>query len=264
MNHPVQPVTPPERFADVVALLREGLAELGGRRILAGTLVLRLWTRFGKMSIRFAALFAYLAEFGADPPHKPRKPRVVRPKPPPPPPPPPPDRGCSPPWAETPWGLKALEAKAAAGAAAAARQAFLDTLPKFVSRRFGWLPSLDLRAAAAGSRLRFLFDDPQMVAMLAISPRMRKLVGPLARMLGVKLPPVPRAPRKVATTMAVDADATATADTTTATDTEPASESETDEAASRPRRRRRRLWRPPSRRSDMMTLLRMGTPLVEN
>src|SRR5487761_2352890 len=37
-----------------------------------------------------------------------------------------------------------------------------------------------------------------------------------------------------------------------------------DAAPKPPRRRRRRLWRPPSRRSDMLFLLRMGTPLIES
>ena len=86
-TQPVQPVTPPERFADVIALLRQALAECGGRRVLAGPLVVRLWVRLGKMSVRFAALFAHLAEFGSDPPARaPRKPRAARPEPPPEPP----------------------------------------------------------------------------------------------------------------------------------------------------------------------------------
>ena len=62
--------------------------------------------------------------------------------------------------------------------------------------------------------------------------------GPLCRMLGVKLPLHPGPPRITTT------------DSAPGTDTEP----ETDAAPPRP----------PSRRSDMMTLLRMVTPLVES
>ena len=68
-------------------------------------------------------------------------------------------------------------------------------------------------------------------------------------MLGVKLPPLPGPPRITTT------------DSAPGTDTEP----ETDAVPPHsPRRRRQHLWRPPSRRSDMMTLLRMGTPLIES
>ena len=128
--------------------------------------------------------------------------------------------------------------------------------------RFAWLAVMHIRAVAAGSRLQHLLSDPEAQALLAASPRMRKLLRPLCNMLGVKLPPIPRSPRVTdpdAPATEATADATADAASGVATDADP------DSPPPRPpRRRRRRLWRPPSRRSDMMTLLRMGTPLIES
>jgi len=63
------------------------------------------------------------------------------------------------------------------------------------------------------------------------------MLRPLCRMLGVALPAEVLPPRP---------------------------EVEPDTAPKPPRRRRRHLWRPPSRRSDMLFLLRMGTPLIES
>ena len=58
------------RFAQFVAFLLEGIADCGGRRLIAGPLTLRLQVRFNKMARRFAALLAHLAEFGADTPRR--------------------------------------------------------------------------------------------------------------------------------------------------------------------------------------------------
>ena len=56
------------RFAQFVAFLLEGIAECGGRSLIAGPLTLRLQRRFNKMVRRFAALVAHLAAFGVDAP----------------------------------------------------------------------------------------------------------------------------------------------------------------------------------------------------
>ena len=58
------------RFAQFVAFLLEGIADCGGRRLIAGPLTLRLQVRFNKMARRFAALLAHLAAFGADAPRR--------------------------------------------------------------------------------------------------------------------------------------------------------------------------------------------------
>ena len=96
------------------------------------------------------------------------------------------------------------------------------------------MTGLSPAAAAAASQLRHLLTDPEVLALLRASPALVQLLRPLCRMLGVDLP-VEFLPPKPA-------------------NAEPKP----------PRRRRRRLWRPPSRRSDMLLLLRMGTPLVKN
>ena len=56
---------------------------------------------------------------------------------------------------------------------------------------FAWLVRLVPEAAAYGSQLRFLFDDPAMVALLATAPApMRRPLRSLCRRLGVDPPPI--------------------------------------------------------------------------
>jgi hypothetical protein len=54
-------------------------------------------------------------------------------------------------------------------------------------------------AAAAGSQLRHLLADPEMAALIEAAPQMGRLLRPLCRSLGVRLPPgllpPPRAPK---------------------------------------------------------------------
>jgi len=92
---------------------------------------------------------------------------------------------------------------------------------------------LSAGTAAAASQPRHLLTDPEALALLLASPQLVDMLRPLCRMLGVDLPAAVLPPRP-------------------------------PEAAPRPpRRRSRRLWRPPSRRSDMLLPLRMGTPLID-
>ncbi len=111
--------------------------------------------------------------------------------------------------------------------------------PPRLPGNFGWLLGMSSATAAAGSQLAYLLTDPEMLAILRASPLLVRMLRPLCRMLGVVLPAEfrPPPPPKPA-----DADPNA----------EPKP----------PRRRRRRLWRPPSRRSDMLSLVRMGTKLT--
>ena len=219
-----------QRLDVIIEFLRVIVAECGGRRQIPGPLTVRLWMRLGRISVLFAALAAHLTQFGADAPQRkspmpraadaPRKPRKPRRDP-----------------AERPMRP--------------------SDSPLRLPGRFAWLAVMHIRAVAAGSRLQHLLSDPETQALLAASPRMRKLLHPLCHMLGVKLPPIPRSPR-IANPDAPATEGTADATADVATDADPESPPPRP-----PRRRRRRLWRPPSRRSDMMTLLRMGTPLLE-
>ena len=104
--------------------------------------------------------------------------------------------------------------------------------PPRLPGNYGWLPGVSCGVAAGASQLRHLLTDPDMLALLLASPALVQMLRPLCWMLGVDLPAEVLPPRPA-----------------------PAEPKP-------PRRRRRRLWRPPSRRSDMLLLLRMGTPLI--
>jgi hypothetical protein len=64
--------------------------------------------------------------------------------------------------------------------------------PKLFSYRHAWLvaamPSLARRFGAAqfGSQLQYLLADPEMMALIAASPRMRRTLRPLLWMLGME------------------------------------------------------------------------------
>ena len=197
------------------------------RRSLAGPLALRLHARLGKMMQEFAALVAHLAAFGADPPS-----RAPRRKPAPRPDAAAPTRPGHPPGHPPrhlpghPIGRRRRPARIPPRAPRAPR------LPS----NFGWLPGLSTSVAIGASQLRHLLTDPELLALLHTSPALVRMLRPLCWMLGVDLPATVLPPRPA-----------------------PA---EPDGEPKPPRRRRRRLWRPPSRRSDMLLLLRMGTPLI--
>ena len=190
-------------FAEFLAFLLHGIAECGGRRQIAGPLTIRLQRRFNKMARRFAALLAHLAAFGADAPvrayHRKQPPAATVPQN-------PPEDSPKP--------------------AVPRRHALpLPQAVRLPSRR-AWLVGLSPNVNCAAGRLQDKMNDPELVALLAASPRLVALLRPLCRMLGVEFapsilpPPPPRAPRKP-----------------------------------RPRR-----WRVP-RRGDLLFLLRMGKPI---
>jgi len=104
--------------------------------------------------------------------------------------------------------------------------------PPRLPGNFGWLPGVSCGVAAGASQLRHVLTDPDMLALLLASPALVQMLRPPCWMLGVDLPVEVLPPRP------------------------PEAEPKP------PRRRRRRLWRPPSRRSDMLLLVRMGTPLI--
>jgi len=120
------------------------------------------------------------------------------------------------------------------GAAAQPESSPRAPRPPRLPSNFGWLPGLSSGVAAGASQLRHLLTDPELLALLHTSPQLVRMMRPLCWMLGVDLPAAVLPPRPP----------------------------EADGAPKPPRRRRRRLWRPPSRRSDMLLLLRMGTPLI--
>ena len=191
------------RFAQFVAFLLEGIAECGGRRLIAGPLTLRLQRRFNKMVRRFARLVAHLVAFGADAPrrayHRKQPPDAAAPaasaqEPPQVPPP-------APPRDPDPWHNPLP--KWARPAAARRPAPPLSQAVRVPSRR-AWLMGISLNLNGANARLQHLMYDPEMAALLAASPRLVALIRPLCRMLAVEfphgvLPPrPPRAPRQAA------------------------------------------------------------------
>ena len=231
------PVTdaPPQplavRFAQIVALLLQGIGECGLRRQIAGPLTFRLHRRFTRMVRRFAALVAHLAKFGADAPvrawHRKQPPGATAPAAAPQEPPqvPAPDPAQVLPQDPDPWHNPLPKW---ARPAAARRPTPPLSQAVRVPSRSKWLMGLSLKVNGAGARLQHLMYEPEMAALLAASPRLVALLRPLCRMLAVEFPHgilPPRPPR-----------------------------------APRPPRRRR--WHPP-RRGDLHFLLRMGKPLPE-
>ena len=190
-------------FAEFLAFLLHGIAECGGRRQIAGPLTIRLQRRFNKMARRFAALLAHLAAFGADAPLRAyHRKQPLRP-------------------ATAPQNPPEDSPKPAVR-----RHALPLPQAVRVPGRRAWLVGLSINVNCAAGRLQDKMNDPEMVALLAASPRLVALLRPLCRMLGVDFapgilpPPPPPAPRKP-----------------------------------RPRR-----WRVP-RRGDLLFLLRMGKPI---
>jgi hypothetical protein len=68
------------------------------------------------------------------------------------------------------------------------------TLPK----RFGWLVRAGKhRAAVYGTQIEALLREPEMAALLAVSPQAVRTLRPLCRALAIELPGPEAAPRKV-------------------------------------------------------------------
>ena len=223
--------------------LRAALAAACGRPVLAGPVVdqprwhlagplaLRLHARLGKMMQEFAALVAHLAAFGADAPSRaPRRKPAPRPA------------AAAPIPEDAAQDPSHWAAAAAAAAIAATPGAAPPSPPPRAPRpprlpnNFGWLPGLSTSVGIGASQLRHLLTDPELLAVLHTSPALVRMLRPLCWMLGVDLPATVLPPRPA--------------------------RAAPDEEPRPPRRRRRRLWRPPSRRSDMLLLVRMGTPLI--
>ena len=174
-------------FAGIMVALRAAVGFVAGRvppgaplalrprRVLAAPLVLRLHRRLGKMMQAVAALLAYRAAHGEDPPQR-RKPA--------------PRPGAAAATAmEAPRDIPhddaaAVPPTAAAPPEPAARPRRGPRLPG----RAGWLTGLSANIAAHASQLQYLLAGAEAQALLRTSPRLVRLLHPLCRMLGVALP----------------------------------------------------------------------------
>ncbi|MFP5248425.1 MAG: hypothetical protein ACLGP3_01200 [Acidobacteriota bacterium] len=63
-----------------------------------------------------------------------------------------------------------------------------------------WLVRLVPQAAAAASQLSHLLAEPEMAALVTAAPQARRLLRPLCRMLGVRMPPGPKPAHSAAPT----------------------------------------------------------------
>ncbi len=63
--------------------------------------------------------------------------------------------------------------------------------PRLLPHGFAWLVRLVPEAAASGSQLQHLLEDPELAALLAAAPQAGRILRPLCRMLGVRPPPGP-------------------------------------------------------------------------
>ena len=61
-------------------------------------------------------------------------------------------------------------------------------------RRFGWVPRI-WETHAYAAQLTNLLADPEMVAIIEADPRFGRLLRPLCRMLGIRLPPCLQLPK---------------------------------------------------------------------
>ncbi|MDE2582040.1 MAG: hypothetical protein KGL52_10420 [Rhodospirillales bacterium] len=219
------------RFALVIEGLCNAIAACDGRGLLARPLTALVWWRLRRLVIRFAAVAARVAGpggRGASAAVR-RKPEV------------PPDATQSAaPDAAADVAPDATPDTTLAAAQAAPHEPPRDAAPVAphrparplrLPRSFGWLLRLGFEVRGSGSQLAALLNDPEMAALLAANPSLARMLRPLCRMLGLVLPGDPPArPRR-------------------------------PRPPRPPRPPRRRKWRP-SRRADLLLMLRMGTPLV--
>ncbi len=148
----LSPLSVTDRFSlSIDGLLRAVAARIAGGRMEAA-MILVIWTRIKRIETRVLALVAAI--------------RAGR------------DRGG--------WVLEPRVAGTRAEAENAPSSQRLPVWPR-LPRGFAWLLGLvPYEAAGFASQLRHLLGDPEMVALLAGTPRLGKIMRPLCRMLGIE------------------------------------------------------------------------------
>jgi hypothetical protein len=148
------PLSAPARFALIMDGLKQAVAAKSSDYPWTGPMVLYVWNRLHRINAVFQALAALIVA-GTLPPERVCRPRTVR--------------------TQTTMPTRPNPAP-----------------PRLFAYRFGWLcgavPSLARRFGAAqfGSQLQHLLGDPEMMALIAASPRMRRTLRPLLWMLGIE------------------------------------------------------------------------------
>jgi hypothetical protein len=164
------PLSAPARFALVIDGLKQAVAAKSSDYPWTGPMVVYVWNRLHRINAIFQALAALIVA-GTLPPERvcqPRSPRIQSPLP------ARPDPATPKPvWKPFPYTFAWLCAA-------------VPSLP----RRFG--------AAQFGGQLQHLLADPEMMGLIAASPRIRRTLRPLLWMLGIEAslirPPAPPPP----------------------------------------------------------------------
>jgi hypothetical protein len=153
------PLSAPARFALIMDGLKRAVAEKIADYPWTGPMVVYVWNRLHRINAIFQALAALIAAGKL-----------------------PPERVCRPRAAKVHSVVPALLSDPAKP----------EPVWRQFSCRFGWLcgavPSLARRFGAAqfGSQLQYLLGDPEMMALIAASPRIRRTLRPLLWMLGIE------------------------------------------------------------------------------
>ena len=145
--------TPADRFARIIEGMCLAVARRGGLRLLAGPLVILIWSRLRRIAARFTR------------------------------------HGTTPPLS-CPAAKRQAAPREAASRQARLRQAGPNPLP----RCHAWLLRLVPETASGASQLRHFLADPEVTALLAETPQLRRILRPLCRMLGIRPTQVLRPP----------------------------------------------------------------------
>ncbi|MCU4158638.1 hypothetical protein AiwAL_00760 [Acidiphilium sp. AL] len=145
--------TPSARFAGIIEYLCQAVATWGVKGAFASPLLtILLWTRLRHIAVRFKALA--------------NAPRRV-----------------------TPLQRRAAQKREPQPAPASPEIPSPKPVPLSLPRRFGWLLAPVPEARVAASQLRFFFSDPAVAVMIEADPRFGRLLRPLCRAVGLRLPP---------------------------------------------------------------------------
>ena len=166
------PTAPAERFALILESLCRAVAAQAARERPAERLFRSVWSRLRRCASRFATLAARIRP-GAPP--RPSLPRTTRSTP------APKAAAPQPPLPQAP--------APPASAPQLLSPLFLPPLP--LPRSRGWLGQRVPATRSYASQLHHLLAEPEMAALLAASPGLRRMLRPLCHMLGIKPPNEP-------------------------------------------------------------------------
>jgi hypothetical protein len=157
---PAPPLTAAGRFARIIEGLCRTVAVRGAGRVTTGPLVILIWTRLRRMGARFAALAARVYA-GALP--SPARPRCLA------------------------LFTSVIPAKPVPASEPGAKHQ--RTSPSLrLPTSFAWLVRFAPEVTGYRSQLYHLLSDPEFATLLSAAPQMGRVLRPLCRMLGIRVP----------------------------------------------------------------------------